>query len=182
MIVPEYEILRSILSRRHTTIASLGAKVQTGKVVWNQVKSSLTDEESDDTIPLVYDHNIRNENTLDLSAVTKNKEKRRYVNKTAVSAEPTTTSSIVVRRGYGNTFKFRYAMAPPGIFGENHVNVITSPDADVLSKIYTSLGDEDTLRFGKIMFGNGSVSKTELESVIPIFTDGEEPVPGTLDT
>lgn len=169
LILPEYDTIHKILSRPHTTIHRLGARVQTGAIVWNQVKSLLTDEESTNTAPLVYDHSIKDTH-LDFSTRSKNEEKRRFVMKTGVSANPTECETIVIRRGYGNTFKFRYAMAPPGVYGENHVNMVFG-SSDILRHIYKSFGDPDTLVFGKIVFGNGSVSKTELENIIPIFTE-----------
>ena len=169
LILPEYDTIHKILSRPHTTIHRLGARVQTGAIVWNQVKTILTDEESSDTSPLVYDHSIT-DTGLNLTIRSKNEQKKRFVKKTGVSANPLDCESIVIRRGYGNTFRFRYAMAPPGVYGENHVNMVTgSPDG--LRQIYTSLGDTDTLLFGKIVFGNGSVSKSELEHVLPIFVE-----------
>jgi hypothetical protein len=169
LIIPEYDTICEILSRPHTTIRSMGARVQTGTIVWNQVKSCLTDDETTDTAPLVYDHSIT-DTGLDLTIRAKNAQKKRFVKTTEVTAKPLDCESIAIRRGYGNTFKFRYAMVPPGVYGENHVNMVTAPP-DVLRQIHTSLSDPDTLRFGKIVFGNGSVSKTELENVLPIFVD-----------
>ena len=167
IIVPEYKIVGEILSRPHTTIKELGGRVSTGQIVWNQVKDKLTDEKDDDSVPIVYDHNITDDG-LDLELRAKDIGKKRCVKRSLVSYCPTTGESIMVRRGYGNVFRFRYAMVPGGVYGENHVNVI-SGDSDTLNSIYRSFGDSDTLRFGKIVFGNGSISKTELESVLPIF-------------
>ena len=167
LIIPEYETIQKILLRPHTTIHELGGHVQTGAIVWNQVKPTLVDEESSDTAPLIYDHSITDMG-LDLTIGSKNNQKKRFVNIMRATSKPLDCESIVIRRGYGNTFKFRYAMAPPGVYGENHVNMVTG-HPDKLRQIYTSLGDTDTILFGKIVFGNGSISKSELEHVLPIF-------------
>jgi hypothetical protein len=54
-------------------------------------------------------------------------------------------------------------------FGENHVNIITHKDKDVLQKIFESIQDIRTEKFIKYYTGNGALSKTELETIFPIF-------------
>jgi adenine-specific DNA-methyltransferase len=167
LILPEYQMIHKILSKPHTSIAKLGANVQTGTIVWNQVKQNLTDEESSFTAPLIYDHSIT-DTGIDFSIQSKNVLKKKFVKISMVSSRPTDSEIIVMRRGYGNKFMFKYAMAPIGVYCENHINMING-SPDVLKQIYTSFKDIDTQTFGKIVFSNGSISKTELEHVLPIF-------------
>ena len=51
---------------------------------------------------------------------------------------------------------------------ENHINVIMGP-IDTLKIIYKSLILPETIEFIKNIIGNTQLSKTELETMIPIF-------------
>jgi hypothetical protein len=53
-------------------------------------------------------------------------------------------------------------------YAENHVNVIKGP-ANLMDTVETSLGSEKTKIFIEAFIGNGGLSKTELEEVLPIF-------------
>jgi hypothetical protein len=67
-----------------------------------------------------------------------------------------------------------FARVPDGMtfYGENHVNVITPKTAaavDALSRVLDSLADPRTQQFVAMYVGNGALSKTELETVLPIW-------------
>jgi hypothetical protein len=53
-------------------------------------------------------------------------------------------------------------------YGENHVNVVTGPAA-AIERIAASLDDSRTTEFIEQFVGNGALSKTELECVLPVW-------------
>ncbi len=120
---------------------------------------------------LIYDTNIKG-GTLKLSetgVLGKDTEKRQYIKgfKRPAVAGP----AILVNRGHGNNYKFDFVWIPTGtdFYAENHVNMIQGPEP-ALKTIFESLGDSRTAEFVKKFFGNGAISKTELETVLPIWT------------
>jgi len=152
-----------------TTIKKLGLAVRTGQIVWNQVKDELTDDEN--TI-LVYNSNISKDNKFELKEF-KNDEKKQYINRDG-RIDPV----LVVNRGNGNSdYKLNYAVIKTGPFLiENHLNEIYSPKkiktSDLLTlyeKIIKSFENPKTKKFIEIFLGNNSLSKTELESIFPIY-------------
>jgi adenine-specific DNA-methyltransferase len=164
-ISPFYTELQNI-TRDTTTIAVLGLGVKTGNVVWNQVKDNLADEGT----LLVYSSNINKcELKLDNLGGTVRKQ---YVSNLD---KPTLTGPVIlVERGYGNSFSFNSVLVelPAGFYAENHLNVIypKTPEAiPNLQKVITSFRDERSKQFIKWFVGNGSLSATELETLMPIF-------------
>ena len=53
-------------------------------------------------------------------------------------------------------------------YGENHINVITGGN---IQKISESLANSKTSEFIKYFIGNGALSKSEIENILPIFED-----------
>jgi hypothetical protein len=154
-----------------TTIQKLGLAVKSGSIVLNEKKDLLTNDDMN-TI-LLYNTNVTNENKLKLTTF-KNGEKGQYINVEG-SVEPV----IVVNRGNGNaSYNFKYALIEklmPYVV-ENHLNVIYSPhsmEKTQLIKIYKqiiqSFEDSRTRDFIQMFFGNNGLSKTELETVLPIY-------------
>jgi adenine-specific DNA-methyltransferase len=163
-ISPFYKELHE-LSKEAKTIANLGLAVKTGNVVWNQVKENLSDEGR----LLIYSSNIRNSELVLNNLL--GKEKKQYVKEIS---KPTIDGPVIlVGRGYGNSFRFNFARVNlKGFYAENHVNVIypvTSEGVKNLERVAKSFQDERCLKFVKSFFGNGSISATELETIIPIF-------------
>jgi len=161
--------LKSIFENS-TTIEKMGLAVRTGQIVWNQVKDELTDDE-DDTI-LIYNSNISKDNKLEVKEF-KNDEKKQYINRDG-RIDPV----LVVNRGNGNSdYKLNYAIIKTCPFLiENHLNEIYSPkkikSADLLEiygKIIKSFENPKTKKFIEIFLGNNSLSKTELETIFPIY-------------
>lgn len=159
---PYYKEILAI-KNTSTTIKELNATVKTGEIVWNQHKSNLTN--LDEGTLLIYSSNIVN-NELVLNNL--NGEKKQYIKN--ITKKPTSEPAILVSRGYGNNYNFSFTMIENKTFyGENHVNVITAPNKDILHRIMRSFTDERTHKFIKYYTGNGAMSKSEIESILPIF-------------
>lgn len=178
--------LRELL-KNASTLSALGFSVKTGDVVWNQVRfieqqdvqekkggcaiqeGTLTDT-THEAVRLIYAHNIK-EGSLDLDATCRSPQKKPYIR--GFTRPPIQAPAIVVNRGYGNTYKLHYGMVAKGEFyAENHVNVIIPTQATALNhipRVLKSLGDPRTATFISYFVGNGGLSKTELETILPIF-------------
>ena len=165
-----------------TTLARMGVRVRTGTVVWNKRKADLTDDNTKTL--LIYNTNIAKRNdperndperhdterndprTNEISITTfKNNEKKQYINQAG-----STESVIVVNRGNGNS---AYQLAYAFIDGrtqylvENHLNIIEC--GPYAQQIMASLANEKTKQFVSAFLGNNGLSKTELETIFPIY-------------
>jgi adenine-specific DNA-methyltransferase len=153
-----------------TTLEKMGLRVRTGNIVWNEHKEELTNDE-DDTL-LIYNTNISKDNTLEIKKF-KNEEKGQYIKKDG-RIDPT----LVVNRGNGNSaYKLNYTIIKTGPYLiENHLNEIYSTNKlkkDELLKVYNKITDSfknpKTQQFIDLFLGNNGLSKTELESIFPIY-------------
>ena len=150
-------------------LKNIGFTVKTGSIVWNQVKDKLS---TDGTL-LIYSSNII-DGVLKIdkdNELSEKKVKKQYINiKTKI---PLNEPSILINRGYGNKYCFKYCLIDDigEYFVENHINVITrNEDTKIaLSDIINSFNDERTEEFIKLFVGNGSMSKTEIETILPIY-------------
>jgi len=157
--------IREIL-RGSTTLAKMGIKVKTGTIVWNQCKEKLTDDRS--KTMLIYNTNIAGTNTV-VAKDFSNDEKKQYID-----IQGTTEPIIVVNRGNGNSsYKFSYAMVDGRVpyLIENHLNCIMCKNEDNAKQIMKSLTNKKTLEFVSVFLGNNGLSKTELETIFPIYLD-----------
>ena len=163
-ISPYYRELYEI-TKDTKTLSDLGLGAKTGNVVWNQVKEHL----SDSGTLLLYSSNINNcelkvDNLL-------GKERKQYV--TGITKPTLSGPLILVERGYGNSFSFNSVLVDlKDFYAENHLNVIypKTPAAVVnLARVIASFRDERSQKFVKWFIGNGSISATDLETIIPIF-------------
>ena len=161
--------LKSLLEGT-TTLDKLGLGVRTGNIVWNQHKDKLTDDPNE-TI-LIYNTNLTKEHTIDLKTF-KNDEKHQYIKK-----EGRIDPILVVNRGNGNSsYKLNYALITMGPYLiENHLNEIypikqkKRQDLIVLfNKIIQSFENPKTQLFIDLFLGNNGLSKTELETIFPIY-------------
>jgi len=161
--------LRKILEGS-TTLSQLGLFVKTGNIVWNQRKSQLTDDNTK-TI-LLYNSNIAKNNSITLMDFAKD-EKKQYINMDGIN-----DTVIIVNRGNGNSaYKLNYALVNGSqkYLVENHLNVIYSPTIrgnelnELFNKIINSFKNEKTTLFINTFLGNNGLSKTELETVFPIY-------------
>lgn len=156
-----------------TTLEKMGLSVKTGNIVWNEKKDILTSDTSKTL--LLYNSNITKDNTVKIMEF-KNNEKKQYIDIEG-SIEPV----IAVNRGNGNAdYKLNYALVNTNtpFICENHLNVIyskTIKDKKVMLKTYNTIVESfknpKTLLFIKLFCGNNALSKTELESIFPIYID-----------
>jgi adenine-specific DNA-methyltransferase len=151
-----------------TTLKALGFAVKTGEIVWNEHKADLHDTEG--TLVL-YTGNIVG--TAIVLKETMTAGKKQYIQRCA--KEPVQGPALIVCRGYGNAFRMSYAYVPEGttFYGENHINVITATTEAakaLFPRVLASFADARTAAFLRMAVGNGALSKTELESVLPVFT------------
>jgi adenine-specific DNA-methyltransferase len=163
-ITPFYKELAT-LTVGSSTLGELGLGVKTGNVVWNQVKEKLG---SSGTL-LIYSSNI-NGSELKLNNLL-GTEKKQYV---AGLEKPKLDGPVIlVERGYGNSFRFNVVLVEEkGFYAENHLNVIypkTPEGAANLGRALASLRDERSLQFVRWFLGNGSMTATDLETLVPVF-------------
>lgn len=149
-----------------TTIAKLGLKVRTGSVVWNEHKNILTC--ADTSTKLIYNSNITKQNTIEMKQF-KNTEKFQYIN-----MDGRHQPILVVNRGNGNSkYKLTYAFIDSGPYLiENHLNEIYDPsgtNSAIYEKIIKSFKNPKTQLFIDMYLGNNGLSKTELETIFPIY-------------
>ena len=148
-----------------TTIRDLGFAVKTGNVVWNQVKEHLTEDVSKGTL-LIYASNIK-DSTLSLNNLL-GTVKKQYVKD--LEKQTLNGPVILVERGYGNAYSFNSVIVDKqGFYAENHLNVIYPVTGSDITRIATSLKDPRTVQFVKLFNGNGTISSSDLETLIPIF-------------
>jgi 16S rRNA G966 N2-methylase RsmD len=160
-ITPFYAELNELV-KNTSTLHELGASIKTGEVVWNQEKDKLSD--TDGTL-IVYTSNIV-DNTLVLNNL--KGEKKQYIQD--FKKPPTKGPAIVISRGYGNNYRFSYTVVGDiEFYGENHINVLKC--GEHMKRISDSLSNKKTQEFIQYFVGNGALSKTEIEHVLPIFRD-----------
>ena len=172
-----------------TTLARLGVHVHTGTIVWNQRKPDLTHDKTKTL--LIYNTNIAHNNQIEIvdfapiaerkaaisaAKVAKAKSKgvvvepAEYLKKQYIDQEGKTNPVIVVNRGNGNSaYKLSYALVDgrSPYLVENHLNVIEA--GPYAQQIMASLANEKTRQFVAIFLGNNGLSKTELETIFPIY-------------
>jgi adenine-specific DNA-methyltransferase len=170
MFTNDSVFLKSLLEGT-TTLEKLGLSVRTGNIVWNQHKDKLTDDDNETV--LIYNTNLTKEHTIDLKTF-KNEEKHQYIRKDG-RLEPI----LVVNRGNGNsTYKLNYALVTnigPYLI-ENHLNEVYSikklkkEELIILfNKVIQSFENPKTQLFINLFLGNNGLSKTELETIFPIY-------------
>lgn len=163
-ISPFYKELNELV-KDTTTLQALNLHVKTGNVVWNQVKGNLSEEGT----LLLYSRNIQN-GEIKLNNLL-GKEKKQCVK----GIEKPTISGpvILVERGYGNSFRLNSAYTElQNFYAENHVNVVLPVKegaVENLKRVQKSFEDERTKEFIRLFVGNGALSATELETILPIY-------------
>jgi len=168
--------------KNQTTLKDLNYTVKTGRLVWNQNKSLLTNN-SKGNIPLIWARNI-SEKQLKLPVL--DKKKPQYVKRKDSDIGP----AIVINRIAGSvkSKNLKAAVIPSGMkfIAENHVNVIFPPSRQIkmdlgnspsknnltLKDIAKQLSSKEKLGIIENITGNTQVSKTELENLFPITING----------
>ena len=166
---PHYREINDLL-KGSITLAQLGFRVKTGEIVWNEHKEELDEDEG--TI-VIYSGNIV-ENRLVLNNL--RGEKKQFIKN--CSKPINTGPAILISRGYGNNYIFSYTSVGEELefYGENHINIIYTDDQEkrrFIPSIMESFKDQRTIDFVKLYVGNGALSKTEIETVLPIFLERE---------
>jgi hypothetical protein len=151
-------------------IKDLNCNVKTGSVVWNQHKESLTNEKKNskkENIILVYPRNLNSKkNKLDPSSHDK---KKQYLDSKKYTKHPISGPIIAINRIIGiKDITLNPVLLENGeYYFENHINTI-SGDLKNLKIIYEALKKPKTVDFIKNIIGNTQLSKTELETMVPI--------------
>lgn len=150
------------------SLAELGYRVLTGRVVWNQHKEKLTDD-PDGSVLLIWAHNIKRER-LELNLGGSRPQYIRWPRSKADRGPAIVVTRIV---GHPSRPRLKAAAVPRGIefVAENHVNVVYPPpgvDAGEISDIVDQLNSERVSRYVSMLIGNTQVSARELERMIPI--------------
>ena len=150
------------------SLISLGFKVKTGTVGWNERKEDMSDD-PEDTL-LIHNSNIE-KNSLVIKNF-KNEEKKQYIKSDGKCED---LPIIVVNRGNGNSkYKLQFCYIDKRtVLIENHLNIIspTSTCVTDMSKIINSLNNPKTAEWCSIFLGNNAFSKTEIENYLPIYLE-----------
>ena len=160
------------LLQNSTTLKELGFRVSIGNVVWNQVKSLLTDDET--KTRLIYSSNIENKQFVSKNYT--NDAKKSFINKPGVRGP-----MLVINRGYGTgTYNFEYCLLNPNFdyLIENHLMCIHYEKdhrpkelIELYQKIIRSFENPKTQDFIQHYFGNSAINSTELNTILPIYFD-----------
>ena len=154
------------------SLNNLGFKVSVGSVVWNQVKDILTDDET--KTRLIYSSDIENNKLIQKKFT--NGEKKNFINKKGINE-----IRMIINRGYGvGKYTFNYCLINEKFeyLLENHVISISyklplkKEELLVLyKKIMKSLENDKTKEFVNLYFGNNAVNSTELNNILPIYSE-----------
>ena len=170
-----------MLQQGATTLLKLGAKVETGPVVWNQHKSFLEDgtdtKAGQEIIPLIYYSNLV-EGEVQLTDKPMSNGKKQYISKG--STKYYQVPSLILSRGFGtrgtSSYVIKGAICQLKCYTcENHTNVISFPDKEyqaaltLLRQIWNSLKMDKTGQWCRLFLSNGQLSKTEIAQYLPIY-------------
>lgn len=155
------------------TLDKMGFSVKTGNIVWNEKKGVLTNDQS--ATLLLYNSNIT-KNTIEIKEFT-NPAKKQYI-----KLKGSNDLVMVINRGNGNSsYKLSYAiidMTDRPYLVENHLNIIyskTPQNREEINKkfrqIIRSFENPKTGDFIRSFLGNNGLSKTELETIFPVYID-----------
>ena len=160
------------LLQNSTTLKELGFRVSIGNVVWNQVKSLLTDDET--KTRLIYSSNIENKQFVSKNYT--NDAKKNFIDKPGVRGP-----MLVINRGYGTgTYNFEYCLLNPNFdyLIENHLMCIHYEKdhrpkelIELYQEIIRSFENPKTQDFVQHYFGNSAINSTELNTILPIYFD-----------
>ena len=174
-----YDFLQDKLNKSKT-LQELGFVVKTGTIVWNQVKDKLTNDPLEGKL-LVYSSNFKN-GTFEELKPPRNKDKpvqkKQYIKSTKTTEKGPV---ILMHRGYGNgPYNVNVMLVKDNINGhrefyaENHVNVIapnTDEAKEKIEVVYKYLLSQENQEYIMKFTGNGAMSKTEIETMLPVSLD-----------
>jgi len=155
-----------------TSLDKLNFKVSVGNVVWNQCKDILTDDNT--KTRLIYSSDIENNNLIKKNYP--NPKKKNFIEKEGINE-----ILLIINRGYGvGKYSFNYCVLNVtfNYLLENHIIYIKSKNPtekkvllDLYDKITKSLEDKRTMEFIDIYFGNNAINTTELNYILPIYSE-----------
>lgn len=153
-----------------TSLSNIGFDVHVGKVIWNQVKELLTDNNLKPQ--LIYSSDIEN-GELIINEYS-NEDKKNYIDR---DEGKITGPLLVLNRGYGKgKYKLNYCLInmDKPYFIENHLICIVSKEKsdniiERYNSIINSLNNPKTSEFINIYFGNSAINTTELKYILPIY-------------
>jgi hypothetical protein len=169
--VEKVEVLTDLMAGA-TTLGAQGFVATIGRVVWNQVKSSLTDDPAHTR--LIYSSDI---DELRLGMKTyKNPAKKNYISTVVGKNDP----MIALNRGYGvGKYSFEYCLVDVDYdyIAENHVvqlmyvgmGLTRADKVKLYERIIASFGDPRTTQFITHYFGNSAINARELIDVVPLY-------------
>lgn len=176
----EAEYLRDAFEGARTLL-DMGYEAETGALVWNQNRDALTDNDDEDTVPVVWSRNITDE-----GLVLDNHDKPQNVERDPVRDKIREGPAIAVNRVVGKpgSGSLRACLIPEGteFVGENHVNLIFPPDKKQttfgedglvtddsleLEEVLRQLNSEEKTEVLRSITGNTQVSKNELLKLFP---------------
>ena len=173
----EAEYLRDAFDGARTLL-DMGYEVETGALVWNQNRDALTDNDDEDTVPVVWSRNITED-----GLVLDNHDKPQNVERDPVRDKIREGPAIAVNRVVGKpgSGSLRACLIPEGteFVGENHVNLIFPPDtrqktfdddervALTLEEVLCQLNSQEKTEFLRSITGNTQISKNELLKLFP---------------
>lgn len=148
------------------TLHDLDICVKTGSIIWNEHKSKLTADKTKGIL-LIYPTNMKHGKIVIFEGNQKNKQ---YI----ITKKNTIKGPVILMiRGYGNAkYKLNVVFVDDEseFLVENHVNVIYSNNNDkiLLSKIHDYLLSNECSTYIDKFTGNGAMSKTEIQLLLPI--------------
>lgn len=152
-----------------STLWELGFEAFTGTIVWNQHRGALRKRASDEVVPLIWSHNLK-DGEVEFG---NRPDKPQYIRP---PGEVESGPAALVNRVVGSVGKgeLRTALVPEGaeFLAENHVNVIrprpgAEPKVDwqVLHGMLEDPGAAERLR---LLTGNTQISARELTHLLPL--------------
>ena len=160
----KYNLIDDLISNKKF-IQDLNCKVKTGNIIWNQYKQKLSNVKTNNNVMLVYPRNLIKDKIEEITHDTK----KQYIQ---IDKNPIFGPLIVINRIIGiKSISLKPVLVESNnvpYYFENHINIITGDLAN-LKIIFNSLKKSETNNFIKNIIGNTQLSKTELETMIPIF-------------
>lgn len=150
-----------------STLYDLGYEAVTGSIVWNQNRHRLEISPTEDSVPLIWAHNVLEELTLQSRP-----GKPQYIR----HDQPLTGPAIVVNRIVGSvgTGRLRCVLVPDGMrfLAENHTNVVR-PHREfdpviALDELLCALRDPRFTERARRLTGNTQISAKELTHLLPV--------------
>lgn len=146
-----------------SALSELGFCVRTGPTVWNQHVNDFVGDDEDDAIPLIYAADIADGVISFSPKVAPGRRRLRPGAGRTVSAPFIAVNRVV---GSLSSPSIKFALVEDGdFFVENHVNVITHEDPEMVKRLIADLSSvdaSDMSRYLKSVTGNTQLSATEL--------------------